>query len=263
MDEPSNIFAYITGAIALFGSLTSVVFYCRNYFPSVRMIVLQETYQETKEYYETVRREGLVPHSYAEHFEVDLKELECAIISLREATWRCRTSFQEIIAAFQGLSATITRVVVKVEDLRDGVITVSEEQRRARRQVDPSTQDDSSSALPMIAVNGSACESVPNDGILSFLPAINVPKIPAYEGRSLVTGFLSYGHSENVQLSTLQPASDSDTASTTETLVNRSSGWRSLRVWLRMRWSMTKAKPADVESGSIKDDSVLNTDVAT
>ncbi|KAF8056647.1 hypothetical protein FPV67DRAFT_1530897 [Lyophyllum atratum] len=263
MEESSNIFAYITGGIALFGTIVSMVFYCRNYFPSVRMTVLQEVYHETKEYYEIVRREGLLPHSYAEDVEVDLKELEYAMITLREATWKCRTSVQEITAAFQGLSAMIAKVVSKVKDLRVKIVTVSEEQRKARRQADPSTRDDSGTGVPMVTVNGSMGESVVNGSILSFLPAINVPSIPGYEARSLVTGFLSYGHNENVQVSELHSASDSDTASTTETLVDRSSGWRALRVWLRLRWSMTKAKPTDVESGSIKDDSVPNTDIAT
>ncbi|KAF8056645.1 hypothetical protein FPV67DRAFT_1456757 [Lyophyllum atratum] len=266
MDEPSNIFAYITGAIALFGSITSMVFYCRNYFPSVRMTVLQEVYQETKEYYEIVRLEGLLPHSYAEHVEVDLKELECVIISLREATWKCRTSVQEITAAFKGLSTTIARVVSKVKDLRIKIVTISEEQRRARTQVDPSTQDDSSSNIPMIAVNGPVCESVVDGGILSFLPAINVPSIPGYEARSLMTGFLSYGHSENDQSSTLQPASDSDTASMTETLIDPPSGLGTLRLWPPFkRWgrSMTKAKGGDIESGPIQDDGVSNSVVAT
>ncbi|KAF8067541.1 hypothetical protein FPV67DRAFT_1492406 [Lyophyllum atratum] len=267
MDQSSNIFAYITGTIALFGSITSMVFYCRNYFPSVRMIVLQEVYKGTKEYYEIVRGEGLVPHSYAEHVEVDLKELEHAMITLREATWKCRTSVQEIIAAFQGLSTMIGRVISQVEDLRDGVITVSEEQRRARRQVDPTTQDDSGSCVPIVAINGSACEPAAHgSSILSFLPVINIPSIPGYEARSLVTGLLSYGDRENVQVSTLQPTSGSDTASTAETLVDRSSAMRALPIWLsfkRWGWLMTKAKPGDVESGPIQDDVVSNSAVAT
>ncbi|KAF8067543.1 hypothetical protein FPV67DRAFT_1669427 [Lyophyllum atratum] len=267
MDQPSNTFAYITGAIALFGSLTSVVLYCRNYFPSVQMTVLQEVYQETKEYYEIVRREGLVPPSYAEHVEVDLKELEYAMISLLEATWKCKTSLQEITAAFQGLSTTIARVVSKVKRLRDKIVTVSEEQRRARRQVtvDSCMQDNSGSGVPMITVHGLACDSVVSGGILSFLPAINVPSRPGCEARSLVTGFLSYGHGGNDQVSAPHPASGSDPASTTETLVGPSSGLRAVRLWLpfkRWGWSMTKAKPGDVESCSIQDDGVANSDVA-
>jgi hypothetical protein len=61
MGAPENIFSYCVGGLALFSTISSVLFYCRLYLPTTQLKLLDELLMETKDIYRKASEDRLLP----------------------------------------------------------------------------------------------------------------------------------------------------------------------------------------------------------
>ncbi|KAG5728144.1 hypothetical protein E4T56_gene19312 [Termitomyces sp. T112] len=134
MDQQlTTILNYYVGALTIVGGLVTTFVFCYNLLPRARMKVFQKILLETRDLYQQVKDEGLVPVSITDDFETRLQELEENSISLRDSAHQCTSLLQEVIAAYHGLSNAIQISIRQAIDLQATIATASEEQRKARR----------------------------------------------------------------------------------------------------------------------------------
>ncbi|KAH0581668.1 hypothetical protein H2248_011364 [Termitomyces sp. 'cryptogamus'] len=137
MDQQSmTIFSYYVGALAIGGGLITTLVCCYNRLPRARMKIFQGILLETRNLYQQVRNEGLVPDPIIDEFGTRLRGLEESSISLRDSTHQCTSLFQEVVAAYYGLSTAIQISIKQAVSLQAKIATASEEQRRMRRLLD-------------------------------------------------------------------------------------------------------------------------------
>ncbi|KAG5641198.1 hypothetical protein DXG03_005780 [Asterophora parasitica] len=134
-DKTANTFSYAVGGFGIICSIVSSIIFCRHRFsPTVQIKVLIDTLHETRQLHEELKIEGILPSSVAHKFQVELKELEDKAFGLRNHTYKCTNAAKEVTAVFQGLLTAIQKGMVQVLQLRENLVTVSEEHRRARLQ---------------------------------------------------------------------------------------------------------------------------------
>ncbi|KAH0581661.1 hypothetical protein H2248_011357 [Termitomyces sp. 'cryptogamus'] len=159
MDQQlTTILNYYVGALTIVGGLVTTFVFCYNLLPRARMKVFQKILLETRDLYQQVKDEGLVPVSITDDFETRLQELEENSISLRDSAHQCTSLLQEVIAAYHGLSNAIQISIRQAIDLQATIATASEEQRKARRL--PTDLNRSSSLLT--SNNSGTCDDVPD-----------------------------------------------------------------------------------------------------
>lgn len=151
MESPANNFNFVAGVFGFVVTIASAALCCRAYLPGTQMKILDELLKETRSIYEKANADNLFPSDdFREVSLITLTEyvdwvrhgvsllifvsrIEESSASLRESTYNARTTFQEYVALFRGLSRGIIHLADCVKDLQACLISTSERERRQRQ----------------------------------------------------------------------------------------------------------------------------------
>lgn len=120
MDSTSaNHFSFIAGVLGFVMAVTSASAWCRAYFPSVQMKILDDLLRETRQIYEQADTENLFPsEKFRKRSKSMLASMEQRSLPLRESTYNATTVIHEFLALFNGLSLRIMQLSYRVKKLR-------------------------------------------------------------------------------------------------------------------------------------------------
>jgi len=135
MDSTSaSHFSFIAGVLGFVMAVTSASAWCRAYFPSVQMKILDDLLKETQEIYEQAETENLFPSEIFRKISKSmLASMEQRSLPLRKGTYNATTVIHEFLALFNGLSLRIIQLSYRVKKLRACLHATSEIERGKRR----------------------------------------------------------------------------------------------------------------------------------
>lgn len=230
-------FNYLVGGLALLSTLSSVLWFSRNFRPSVQIKYLDELLQETVGLYDSYVADGLLEDARI-HDEIkgELSMLQRSVMGVREETYKIRTTVGEYRALLHGGWKKIHLVSTQIMDFRAGLIRTSQKLRRDREALVACTTNNISHAGISIPAQPSSQLSIHGVSLVSTASNTTSPApacaLPIMSAHSL----------------------DTDSISLAPTLVGEGNWSRFRCLWSAMTWwhmfgTQSAAASEDIERG--------------
>ncbi|THH20522.1 hypothetical protein EUX98_g8564 [Antrodiella citrinella] len=127
MAVPYDILGLVFGILGLL----PIFAYGRSQLPRYKLKQLDATLEETVALLEAAVKDGYVPNDNFEHLiRARLFPLRNLTESIRASVLRTKRFHQEIVGIFNGLTKRINNVRADVQDIRERIVSVSDQERR-------------------------------------------------------------------------------------------------------------------------------------